>query len=87
MVCWILSILILAISITDLALRVVKNQTGIALEYFYPFCNYTYFNIKYSFTYRSFLVEFIALALSTLSSVVAFIALFIPFKQICCRSQ
>jgi hypothetical protein len=80
---WIISFLSLSVSIADLVLRVVKNQTGIGLSYFYPYCTQLYYNAKFGFTYRSLLVEFCALGLSILCSLIVFIVLLVAFKKVC----
>ena len=53
-----LSIAFLLVSIATLALRVIFNLTGLNLQYFYPYCNLTYLNVKFGTTYLSLLAGF-----------------------------
>lgn len=74
-------LLCLGATLTSLILRVVYGDTGIKLSYFYPSCNKPYFNIKFGYTYLSLLVQFIALGVAALFSIIAAIFLILPLVK------
>lgn len=79
---FIISTLAVLIGITAAILRIVYKATGFDLSSFTPGCTNAYNNIKYSFTYLSLRVQFIANIVAVVTGIISVILLILPLMSI-----